>query len=147
MNTHSFLTYLNSNMRKLARSNEHFQNACSKLPLGVASNFRYWGDDKTIYVDHGKGGRIWDIDGNEYIDYRLGYGPIILGYADERVDEAAREGMDVGGVFALSTEKRIRSRVPHQQDGSGRRTCAFFQFRHRSSNGGDAGSARIHRQG
>ena len=88
-------------MRKLARSNEHFQKARSKLPLGVASNFRYWGDDETIYVDHGKGGRIWDIDGNEYIDYRLGYGPTILGYADERVDEAAREGMGVGGVFAL----------------------------------------------
>jgi glutamate-1-semialdehyde 2,1-aminomutase len=55
-------------------------------------------------VERGKGGRIWDIDGNEYIDYRLGYGPAILGYADERVDEAARKGMDVGGVFALATE-------------------------------------------
>ena len=105
-------------MRKLTRSNEHFRRARSKLPLGVASNFRYWGDDKTIYVDHGKGGRIWDIDGNEYIDYRLGYGPTILGYADERVDEAAREGMNVGGVFALSTEReyevacRISKMVP-----------------------------------
>ena len=61
---------------------------------------------------------MWDIDGNEYIDYRLGYGPIILGYADERVDEAAREGMNVGGVFALATEKeyevakRISNMVP-----------------------------------
>ncbi len=91
-------------MRSLSRSNAHFKKAKQKLPLGVSSNFRYWGDDETIYIDHGKGGRIWDIDGNEYIDYRLGYGPIILGYADERVDEAAREGMNVGGVFALSTE-------------------------------------------
>ena len=105
-------------MRKLSRSNEHFKKAVRKLPLGVASNFRYWGDTDTIYVDHGKGGRIWDIDGNEYIDYRLAYGPIILGYADERVDEAARKGMDVGGVFALSTEleyqvaSRISKMVP-----------------------------------
>jgi glutamate-1-semialdehyde 2,1-aminomutase len=76
-------------MRKLTRSNEHFKKALSKLPLGVASNFRYWGDEQTIYVDHGKGGRMWDIDGNEYIDYRLGYGPIILGYADERVSVAS----------------------------------------------------------
>ena len=91
-------------MRDLSRSNSHYRKARRKLPLGVASNFRYWGDDQTIYVDHGKGGRIWDIDDNEYIDYRLGYGPIILGYADERVDAAARDGMDVGGVFALSTE-------------------------------------------
>jgi glutamate-1-semialdehyde 2,1-aminomutase len=88
------------------------------MPLGVSSNFRYWGDDKTIYVDHGKGARVWDIDGNEYIDYRLAYGPIILGYADDRVDAAARQGMDVGGVFALSTEleykvaQRISRMVP-----------------------------------
>ncbi len=100
-------------MRSLARSNAHFKKANTKLPLGVSSNFRYWGDDKTIYIDHGKGGRIWDIDGNEYIDYRLAYGPIILGYADDRVDEAAREGINVGGVFALSTELEyeVASRV------------------------------------
>ena len=91
-------------MRSLSRSNAHFKKANSKMPLGVSSNFRYWGDDKTIYIERGKGARIWDIDGNEYIDYRLGYGPIILGYGDDRVDAAAREGMNVGGVFALSTE-------------------------------------------
>ena len=91
-------------MRSLEKSNAHFRKASRRLPLGVASNFRYWGDNRTIYVRRGKGGRIWDIDDNEYIDYRLGYGPTILGYADERVDEAARDGMNVGGVFALSTE-------------------------------------------
>ena len=74
-------------MRNLTRSNEHLLKASTKLPLGVASNFRYWGDDKTIYVDHASGGRIWDIDGNEYVDYRMGYGPGILGYKDSRVDE------------------------------------------------------------
>ncbi len=92
-------------MRRLSRSNAHLKKARQRLPLGVASNFRYWGDDQTIYIDHGKGGRVWDIDGNEYVDYRLGYGPIILGYADERIDEAARSGMQVGGVFALATER------------------------------------------
>ena len=91
-------------MRSLARSNQHFRKANQKLPLGVSSNFRYWGDEGTIYVKRGKGARVWDIDDNEYIDYRLAYGPIILGYADQRVDEAAKQGMDVGGVFALSTE-------------------------------------------
>ncbi len=105
-------------MRSLAKSNQHFERAVKKLPLGVTSNFRYWGDDKTIYIKRGKGGRVWDIDDNEYIDYRLGYGPIILGYADPRVDEAARKGMEVGGVFALSTEleydvaTRISNMVP-----------------------------------
>ncbi len=105
-------------MRSLQKSNRHFERALAKLPLGVSSNFRYWGDDRTIYVARGKGGRVWDIDGNEYIDYRLAYGPIILGYADERVDAAARAGMDIGGVFALSTEleyevaKRVSKMVP-----------------------------------
>ncbi|HUD96694.1 MAG TPA: aminotransferase class III-fold pyridoxal phosphate-dependent enzyme [Woeseiaceae bacterium] len=78
--------------------------ANTRLPLGVSSNFRYWGDKQTIYAKRGKGARLWDIDDNEYIDYRLAYGPNILGYADARVDEAARQGMEVGGVFALATE-------------------------------------------
>lgn len=91
--------------RCLRRSNEHFRRAVKSLPLGVASNFRYWGDDKTIYIKRGQGARVWDLDDNEYIDYRLGYGPAILGYADPRVDAAARKGMEVGGVFALATER------------------------------------------
>jgi len=105
-------------MRSLVRSNQHFRKANTKLPLGVSSNFRYWGDEKTIYAKRGKGGRLWDIDDNEYIDYRLAYGPAILGYADPRVDEAARAGMEIGGVFALATEleyqvaSRISKMVP-----------------------------------
>ncbi|MFN0114192.1 MAG: aspartate aminotransferase family protein [Paracoccaceae bacterium] len=93
--------------RSLDRSNAHYKRALTRLPLGVASTFRYWGDDRTIYVDHGKGARVWDIDGNRYVDYRLGYGPAILGYADDRVDAAAKRGMEVGGVFALSTEREL----------------------------------------
>jgi len=91
--------------RNLSKSNAHFKRALTRLPLGVASNFRYWGEDRTIYVKYGRGGRIVDLDDNSYVDYRLGYGPAILGYADPRVDAAAREGMEVGGVFALSTER------------------------------------------
>lgn len=105
-------------MRCLQKSNKQFQKALTRLPLGVASNFRYWGHDKTIYVKRAKGARLWDIDNNEYIDYRLAYGPTILGYADDRVDEAARRGIEIGGVFALATEleyevaQRISKMVP-----------------------------------
>ena len=104
--------------RSRGKSAAHFDKALQRLPLGVTSNFRYWGDDGTIYIERGKGARLWDLDGNEYIDYRLGFGPAILGYADERVDAAARAGMDVGGVFALATEleykvaERISGMVP-----------------------------------
>ena len=99
--------------RKLTNNNAQFQRAVKRLPLGVASNFRYWGEDRTIYVKHGKGARIVDLDDNVYVDYRMGYGPAILGYADERVDAAAREGMEVGGVFALVHRARAQGRRAH----------------------------------
>ncbi len=104
--------------RSLERSNRHFKRAVKSLPLGVTSNFRYWGDEGTIYIKRGKGPHLWDLDDNKYIDYRLAYGPAILGYADPRVDAAAREGMEIGGVFALATEReavvaeRIQKMVP-----------------------------------
>jgi len=100
------------------RSQEFFSRASTRLPLGVSSVPRYWGETGTLYASHGRGGRIWDIDGNEYIDYRLGYGATILGHCDARVDEAARRGMEKGGVFGLSTEaeywvaQRINEMVP-----------------------------------
>ena len=93
--------------RNLNKSHAHFQRAVQRLPLGVSSNFRYWGEDRTIYVKSGRGARIVDLDDNVYVDYRMGYGPAILGYADPRVDEAARAGMEIGGVFALSTEREL----------------------------------------
>lgn len=94
--------------RPMQANNAHFKKAVGKLPLGVASNFRYWGEERTIYVKSAKGARLTDLDGNAYVDYRLGYGPAILGYADPRVDEAARRGMEIGGVFALATEAEYR---------------------------------------
>src|ERR1700739_1020711 len=104
--------------RTLIRNHEHYRGALPRLPLGVASNFRYWGEGRTIYVAEGRGARITDLDGNVYVDYRMGYGPAILGYADPRVDAAGRAGMELGGVFALSTEaeyqvaERIAQMVP-----------------------------------
>ena len=94
--------------RTLTRNHEHYRRALTRLPLGVASNFRFWGEERTIYVKEGRGARVTDLDGNVYVDYRMGYGPAILGYADPRVDAAARAGMGVGGVFALSTEAEYR---------------------------------------
>ncbi len=104
--------------RTMTRNEEHYRRALTRLPLGVASNFRFWGEGRTVYVKQGRGARVTDLDDNVYVDYRMGYGPAILGYADPRVDEAARAGMNVGGVFALSTEmefkvaERIAKMVP-----------------------------------
>jgi glutamate-1-semialdehyde 2,1-aminomutase len=93
--------------RLLKRSQEQFRRAEKRLPLGVSSNYRAWGAERTLYVARSKGPRIWDIDGNQYIDYRLGYGPVILGHCDPRVDAAARQGMEIGGSLALSTEREL----------------------------------------
>src|SRR5262245_58616965 len=49
--------------RTLKKSNLHFHRAVKRLPLGVSSNFRYWGEGRTIYAQRGKGARLWDIDG------------------------------------------------------------------------------------
>src|SRR5260370_39979669 len=91
--------------RNLTKNNAHFQRAVKRLPLGVASNFRYWGEDRTIYVKRGVGARITDLDDNEYVDYRMGYGPAILGYAHPERDQAAPADVGLGGVFALATDR------------------------------------------
>ena len=78
------------------------------MPGGTDSNFRAWGDD-TVYVDRGQGGRVWDIDGNEYIDLRLGYGPVILGHGDARVDDHVNERMRRGVSFSLTSEDEVEA--------------------------------------
>jgi glutamate-1-semialdehyde 2,1-aminomutase len=61
----------------------------------------------TPYVDRGKGSHLWDVDGREYIDYRLAYGPIILGHAFDEVDEAVIEEIRRGVLFAMTGELEI----------------------------------------
>ena len=85
-----------------------YARALRTLPGGTDSNFRAWGDD-TVYVDRGKGATVWDVDGNEYIDLRMGYGPVILGHADERVDDYVNERMRLGVSFSLTSEDEVRA--------------------------------------
>ncbi|HYM84616.1 MAG TPA: aspartate aminotransferase family protein [Candidatus Dormibacteraeota bacterium] len=84
-----------------------YRRALQRLPGGTDSNFRAWGED-TIYVDRGRGGLVWDLDGNEYIDLRMGYGPVILGHADARVDGHVNERMRRGVSFSLTSEDEVR---------------------------------------
>ncbi len=89
-----------------ARQLEMYRRAVKTLPGGTDSNFRAWGED-TIYVDRGKGAKVWDLDGNEYIDLRMGYGPVILGHADDRVDDYVNERMRRGVSFSLTSEDEV----------------------------------------
>lgn len=77
------------------------------LPLGVNSNFRYWGEGITPYVDKAKGAYLWDIDGRKYIDYRMAFGPIILGHAFEEVDRKVAEEIRNGVLFAMTGELEV----------------------------------------
>jgi glutamate-1-semialdehyde 2,1-aminomutase len=90
------------------RQLEMYRRAKRTLPGGTDSNFRAWGED-TIYIDRGKGGLVWDLDGNEYVDLRMGYGPVILGHADERVDDYVNERMRRGVSFSLTTEDEVHA--------------------------------------
>ena len=54
-----------------------------------------------IYAERAKGCRIWDVDGNEYVDWMSGIGTIILGHADDAVDAAVKEQIDKGSIYSL----------------------------------------------
>ena len=84
------------------------KRALSVMPLGVNSNFRYWGEGITPYVDRAQGAYLWDVDGNQYIDYRMAFGPIILGHAYEPVDQKVHEEIKKGVLFAMTSELEIK---------------------------------------
>ena len=84
-----------------------FDRALKVLAKGVSSNFRYWGDNETPVIANGKGAYITDADGNTFIDYRLGWGPINIGHADKRVNSAVAEAIENGITFAATTELEV----------------------------------------
>lgn len=100
-------------MRNLSKSNQLWKTAADRLPLGVASNYRYWGEESTLFIERGQGAHLYDVDGNRYIDYRLGYGPAILGHADARVDLAVAEAIRNGICFAASIplEQEVAAKI------------------------------------
>lgn len=77
------------------------------LPLGVNSNFRFWGDEITPYVQKAKGSYLWDVDDKKYIDYRMAFGPIILGHAYDEVDAKVIEEIQKGILFAMTGELEV----------------------------------------
>ncbi len=78
------------------------------LPLGVNSNFRFWGQGITPYVGRAKGAYLWDVDGRKYIDYRMAFGPIILGHACDEVDAKVVEEIKNGVLFAMTGELEVQ---------------------------------------
>ncbi|RYM06860.1 glutamate-1-semialdehyde-2,1-aminomutase [Sporolactobacillus sp. THM7-7] len=103
-----------------SKSEAAFQEARPLMPGGVNSPVRAFPavDRDPIYMDHGKGSKVYDLDGNEYIDYVLSWGPLILGHADENVIEfvkkTAEKGTSFGAPHVLETKlaELVIERVP-----------------------------------
>ena len=97
----------------IRKSVELFEEAKTLVPGGVLGA-RKPGDfiegEYPIFLEHGKGSRLTDVDGNEYIDFLCGYGPIILGYREEEVDDAVIEQIKEKG-FCFTLTQRYQNQL------------------------------------
>lgn len=107
-------------MRSFEKSIKAFQEALQLMPGGVNSPVRAFKavDMNPIFMESGKGSKIYDIDGNEYIDYVLSWGPLILGHANRQVVEALKKVVESGTSFGAPTlienklAELVKERVP-----------------------------------
>lgn len=107
-------------MRSYDKSIEAFKEAKKLMPGGVNSPVRAFKsvDMDPIFMARGKGSKIYDIDGNEYIDYVLSWGPLILGHTNDRVVEAIKKVAELGTSYGAPTlmenelAKLVIDRVP-----------------------------------
>ncbi len=89
---------------RIEASKELFDRAQKSLAGGVAAQVRSFALPHPVYFDHGQGSKLYDVDGNEYIDYLLAYGPLILGHCPEPVVDAVREQAGRGSLFGAPHE-------------------------------------------
>ncbi|MDA1188207.1 MAG: glutamate-1-semialdehyde 2,1-aminomutase [Chloroflexi bacterium] len=92
------------------KSQELYKTAKTLMPGGVNSPARSWkgvGGDP-LFMARGKGSHVWDVDGNEYIDYVDSWGPLILGHAHPEVVAAVKQAVDNGMSFGAPTEAENR---------------------------------------
>jgi glutamate-1-semialdehyde 2,1-aminomutase len=94
--------------RDLTQTRALFEKAKQFIPYGVNSNFRYWGDEHTLVIKRGEGAYIWDMDDNRYIDYRLAFGPVILGHAYPQVVERVAGAIQNSTLFAWTTPLEVQ---------------------------------------
>src|SRR5687767_2265810 len=93
---------------KTPGSLERYERAKRTLAGGVSSGLRRGARPYPLYFDRGKGSRVWDVDGNEYIDFGLAWGPLILGHAPDSIADAisaqARKALTFGAQHDLEYE-------------------------------------------
>ena len=98
----------NKKKLNISKSLKLFEESQELVPggvLGIRRPYNFVDGEYPVFVDSGKGMHIVDIDGNEYIDYLCAYGPVILGYREEEVDNAViSQIQDKGFCFSLTQE-------------------------------------------
>lgn len=92
--------------KRSPRSRQMFDRAGSSLPLGVASSFQYY-HPYPLYMRRAKGSLIWDLDGNEYRDFHMGFGTLTVGHAHPRLVEALTQRLSEGIMYAMPTEEAV----------------------------------------
>ncbi|MFQ6084601.1 MAG: aminotransferase class III-fold pyridoxal phosphate-dependent enzyme, partial [Candidatus Aminicenantia bacterium] len=87
-----------------------FEEAKNYIPGGVNSPVRAFKGvgGNPCFILKGSGSKIWDIEGNEYIDYVLSWGPLILGHTHEKIVKAIKEEMEKGTSFGAPTEIEVK---------------------------------------
>ncbi|MGD0405049.1 MAG: glutamate-1-semialdehyde 2,1-aminomutase [Candidatus Bathyarchaeia archaeon] len=90
----------------MTRSADLFEKAKKLIPGGVNSPVRAF-EPNPFFTKQGKGSRITDVDGNEYIDYCLGFGPLILGHSHPRVVEAVKAQLEFGALYGTPIEQEV----------------------------------------
>src|SRR3954466_5097043 len=88
------------------RSGEYFERAHRVMPGGVPSSFQR-NDPWPTYIERGRGAQVWDVDGNEYLDFHNGFGVMCVGHANRTIAAAVKAQMDEGTHFAAPTEGSI----------------------------------------
>jgi glutamate-1-semialdehyde 2,1-aminomutase len=97
-------------MKKLEQrtpaSKGRYERAVKVMPKGVPSSFQE-NDPWPVYIERGEGTHVWDVDGNEYVDFHNGFGVMCIGHANPTVGAAVKERVDLGTHFAAPTDGSI----------------------------------------
>src|SRR4029077_14594130 len=111
----SSLTLAYANAHRYARSRELFAEALKLIPGGVNSTARAtWSgwEPHPLFIDHGEGAHLVDVDGNRYVDYLLGLGPMLLGHRPKKVTQAVVAAIEKQGtMFALPAAEETKPRA------------------------------------
>lgn len=91
---------------KTDKSKILFEESVNVLPGGVSSPVRAY-KPYPFFATKAKGSKIYDVDGNEYIDYCLAYGPIIFGHANDKIIDSSIEQLKLGTDYGVPSEKEI----------------------------------------